>query len=880
MLMLYISLANPLFAQDVVLERVYPNITINNPVDLQHANDGSGRIFVVRQSGIIYVLDDDQTVTTPPVFMNISSRVRSGGERGLLGLAFHPGYAENGFFYVHYTAETNNQLRSVISRFSVDADNPDQGDTDSEFVLLEFDQPYSNHNAGQIAFGPDDGFLYITSGDGGSGGDPDNNAQDRSNLLGTILRIDVDNTQGDLNYSIPSGNPFAGNTDGYREEIYAWGLRNPWRMSFDPETGWLWAADVGQNRVEEINIIENGGNYGWRIMEGSTCFSPSTGCDTTGLILPIWEYTHASGDGRSITGGYVYRGNDYPELQGKYFYSDYVSANMWMLAYDGINEPVNTPLPNPGFAIASFGTDQNGELYAMGHQNGQIYRIKIADAIPLPGTPVLISPEDGVTGRPLELFFAWQAAADAETYRIQIAADPGFGTVDFDIQNITATSVQVGEFEYETTYYWRVRALNETGAGQWSAVRSFTTEDEPVELPDAPELISPADSATGLSVISVNLTWSWVSGADTYEVQLWRTPDFEPSNSVLWVSAMIDTFIPSPGLDYATTYYWRARAENQAGAGEWSAVRSFTTEDAPLEAPEAPLLASPDNAATDLPIDELTFRWFSVEQADNYNLQLASTDDFAPAALLLDMNELSDTTAQAGELEYESTYFWRVRAVNAAGPGEWSIARYFITEDEPLQVPDAPVLVSPTNGAADVDPDIDLEWESVGEAVWYSIQVSKDPDFLQESASSDSLVGLQYSLNALTGLTTYYWRVRAVNMAGPGDWSETWAFTTRQLTSIDSNYSEIPREYELEQNFPNPFNPSTRIRIGVPADAGPVKLEVFDLLGRKVATLVDRSLPAGWQVITFDADNLNSGIYLYRLEAAGQITVKKMMLLK
>jgi hypothetical protein len=663
-----------------------------------------------------------------------------------------------------------------VSRFKVSEDNPDRADADSEEIILEFHQPLTNHNGGQIAFGPD-GYLYIASGDGGGGGDPGNNAQDRTNLLGAILRIDVDNKSEDRNYAIPADNPFAGNNEGFREEIFAYGLRNPWRMSFDPVTGWLWAADVGQNRVEEINIIENGGNYGWKIMEGSSCYSPSSGCDTTGLILPIWEYTHASGDGRSITGGYVYRGADYPELQGKYFYSDYVSANMWMLEYDGINDPVNTPLPNPGFAIASFGTDQDGELYAMGHQNGQIFRIKIADAIPLPGTPVLISPEDGVTGRPLELFFAWQAAADAETYRVQIGADPGFGTVDFDIQNITATSVQVGEFEYETTYYWRVRALNETGAGEWSAVRSFTTVDEPLQVPDAPVLVSPADQSTSLN-IAVNFIW------------------------------------------------------NQAN------------------------------------------------RADTYSFQLAATGDFSAADVIADLSELTDTTASVADLEYESTYYWRVRAVNAAGPGEWSAVRSFTTEDAPLQVPDAPVLVSPTNGAADVDPDIDLEWESVGEAVWYSIQVSKDPDFLQESASSDSLVGLQYSLNALTGLTTYHWRVRAMNSAGSGDWSETWAFTTRQLTSIDGNYSEIPREYELEQNFPNPFNPSTRIRIGVPADAGPVKLEVFDLLGRKVATLVDRSLPAGWQVITFDADNLNSGIYLYRLEAAGQITVKKMMLLK
>jgi glucose/arabinose dehydrogenase len=675
-ILLYTGFLFRLHAQDVVLERIYPNITIVNPVDLQHANDGSGRIFVVSQSGIIHVLDDDQTVTTPPVFMDISSRLVAGGERGLLGLVFHPDYAENGFFYVYYTAESDNQLRSVISRFSVDTQNPGLGDPDSELVLMEFDQPYANHNAGQIAFGPEDGFLYIASGDGGNGGDPENNAQTLSRVLGKILRIDVDSTRGNLNYAIPAGNPFAGNTDGYREEIFAWGFRNPWRMSFDPETGWLWAPDVGQAGREEINIVTNGGNYGWKIMEGSACFIPPVGCDTTGLTLPVWEYTHDSGDGRSITGGYVYRGTDYPQLQGKYFYSDYVSANMWMLEYDGTGEPVNTLLPNPGFSIASFGTGQNGELFAMGHQNGQIYQVKIAGTTPLSGTPVLIAPEDRATGRSLELFFAWQAADNAETYHLQIAADQDFETVDFDIQNITVTSAQVEEFDYETTYFWRVRAVNETGPGEWSAIRSFTTEDEP------------------------------------------------------------------------------------------------------------------------------------------------------------------------------------------------------------LQVPDAPVLVSPENGATDVDADIVLEWEAVDEALWYSVQVSEGQDFDVITASADSLILLQFSPTDLSGQTTYFWRVRTLNLAGPGDWSEIWNFTTRTNTSTGTNYNELPADFELEQNFPNPFNPSTTIRIGIPAGGGAARLEVFDLLGRKVATLVDQTLPAGWQTVTFNAGKLNSGVYIYRLETAGQTTVKKMMLVK
>ncbi len=354
----------------ITVVEAFPNLSFTRPVDLQHSGDNSDRIFVVEQRGVISVFSNDAEVADKSVFLDIESRVKDqGNEEGLLGLAFHPNYENNGYFYVNYTAEDPN--RTVISRFQVSSADQNSADEGSEFVLLEFNQPFSNHNGGQVAFGPD-GYLYIAVGDGGSGGDPQGHGQNRETLLATLLRIDVDNPSGQMNYSIPADNPFAGNQEGYREEIYAYGLRNPWRFSFDTENDRLWTGDVGQNSFEEINIVEKGKNYGWKIMEGFHCFEPSTGCDQEGLELPIWEYDRSQGD-VSITGGFVYRGPTMQELEGLYVYADYVSGRIWTLDHSNLNSPVNNELIKASFPISSFGTDQNNELYLCGF-DGKIYK--------------------------------------------------------------------------------------------------------------------------------------------------------------------------------------------------------------------------------------------------------------------------------------------------------------------------------------------------------------------------------------------------------------------------------------------------------------------------------------------------------------------------
>jgi glucose/arabinose dehydrogenase len=357
-----------LFGQIEIIQ-AFPNLDFDQPVDLQSPADNSNRLFVVEQEGEIYVFENFDSNTIKTQFLDIRDKVIYEGECGLLGLAFHPNYEYNGYFFINYTA--SNPLRTVIARYEVSTDDSNIADELSENIILEIDQLTNNHNGGQIAFGPD-GYLYIGMGDGGGAGDPSNHGQNLETLLGAMLRIDINNTNEEYNYSIPINNPFINNNLGYRDEIYAYGLRNPWRFSFDNINGNCWIADVGQNDYEEIDILEYAGNYGWRIMEGFHCFDPATGCDTSGLILPIYEYDHNVGE--SITGGYVYRGSMLPSLNGLYIFADFVYGDVWSLEYDGGNPPKVSTLGDLGpYSVTSFGVDQQDELYICSF-DGAIYK--------------------------------------------------------------------------------------------------------------------------------------------------------------------------------------------------------------------------------------------------------------------------------------------------------------------------------------------------------------------------------------------------------------------------------------------------------------------------------------------------------------------------
>ena len=348
----------------------FPNLTFERPLDIRTPNDGQNRLFVVEQRGTISWFENDVNVATLNSFLDIRDRVDDRrNEMGLLGLAFHPQYDSNGYFFVNYT--TDNPRRTRISRFTASDDDAGQVSPESEKIIMEVRQPFGNHNGGGIVFGPD-GMLYIGFGDGGSGGDPNEDGQDPTTLLGSIARIDVD-VEDSEPYAIPQDNPFVGTGNGVREEIYAYGLRNPWRFSFDSSTGDLWAGDVGQNAYEEIDIVVAGGNYGWDEREGSHCFEPRTGCQEEGLIDPVWEYPHERGNS-SVTGGLVYHGNELSGLQGKYIYADFSSGRVWSLANAASGDAINEELVRARFGISSFGIDSNRELYICGF-DGKIYKL-------------------------------------------------------------------------------------------------------------------------------------------------------------------------------------------------------------------------------------------------------------------------------------------------------------------------------------------------------------------------------------------------------------------------------------------------------------------------------------------------------------------------
>ena len=357
---------------DLVLVQVTTGLS--EPLGIENAGDGSGRLFILQKSGEVFVFDGSALLPTP--FLDLSAQVATDSERGLLGLAFHPNFSVNGFFYVIYS-DLNGD--SILSRFSVSTD-PNLADASTEVVLLTIPQPFANHNGGQLVFGPD-GFLYVSLGDGGGGGDPQDNGQDLSTLLGTILRLDVD---GGSPFAIPSSNPFVG-TPGARGEIWAYGLRNPWRFSFDRLTGDLFIADVGQNTREEVNVqpaaSPGGENYGWRLMEGSLCFNPSTNCNDGTLTLPVLEYDHSAGD-CSITGGFRYRGSRFPQMDGVYFFGDFCTGRIWGATEDSPGSWSFQELLVTSFLIASFGEDEDGEIYVADFGSGVLHRLVAENPLP------------------------------------------------------------------------------------------------------------------------------------------------------------------------------------------------------------------------------------------------------------------------------------------------------------------------------------------------------------------------------------------------------------------------------------------------------------------------------------------------------------------
>lgn len=471
---LALLIVSALDAQQVRLTPA-PGRPLTQITDIQSPRDGSGRLMLVQMRGQIWIRRNDAVLETP--FLDISSRTAPGGERGLLGMAFPRDFARKQYFYVNYT-----DLRgdTVVSRFRVSASNRDAADASSEQVLLTIDQPFANHNGGQLQFGPD-GFLYIGTGDGGSGGDPHNNGQRTDTLLGKMLRIDVES---DLaQYRVPPSNPFVGNAS-YRPEIWSTGLRNPWRYAFDRATGDLWISDVGQNRAEEVNFqpasSRGGENYGWRLMEGLQCFV--TGCNMAGLTMPVLEY--GRGLGCSVSGGYVYRGARYPALRGMYLYSDFCSGRIWGVRREG-SAWVNRELLNSGRPIATFGEDEDGELFTADYGSGALLRIESSTS-PFFTSASVVNAASNRTGLVAGSLATVYAAGVRETSGIEGAASlplpSTLGGVRITVGGVAAPVLSVSNNNGLEQVNFQV-PFEVAGRDRVSVIVTRNGASDPVELP-------------------------------------------------------------------------------------------------------------------------------------------------------------------------------------------------------------------------------------------------------------------------------------------------------------------------------------------------------------------------------------------------------------
>lgn len=501
----------------------WPNLRFNLPVAMYPAPDNSKRIFVIEQNGRIKVFKDSSVVNTndTTTFLSIRSKMPAtlspGTEAGLLSMAFHPNFNANGYVFINYT--TFNPFVTYVSRFKLSANNPNQLDPLSEKVIISVEQPFSNHNAGTILFGKD-GYLYITMGDGGSGGDPGNRAQNRASLLGKILRIDVDVPEGGPPYAIPPDNPLVGNTQGWRPEIYAWGLRNPWKISQDPEKGTIWIGDVGQGAQEEIDTLRKGANYGWKVMEGTASYSACNGCDTSNYERPILTYGRSLGI--SVTGGHVYRGQELFKLKGAYFYGDYGSRRIWVLKPNSNGTYTNEEILNAGAGLSSFGQDQDGEIYAVRYASnmGRLMQVRCGPATPSLSTPpklnvclgdsiVLVAPD----------------ASDVVGYKWS-----------------TGDTTQRIVIKNQGVYNLQVQTKNAMGCWSFFSRALKVGVFPPPPKPNVPELgICPGEQAQ--FTLNANLNYSWSSNGQGASFSTAQAGNF-------WVQAQ-----DSIGCKSDTTYF-------------------------------------------------------------------------------------------------------------------------------------------------------------------------------------------------------------------------------------------------------------------------------------------------------------------------------------
>jgi hypothetical protein len=488
----------------------------------------------------------------------------------------------------------------------------------------------------------------------------------------------------------------------------------------------------------------------------------------------------------------------------------------------------------------------------------------------IPPAPVLVSPSNEAQNIPTSLTLSWNDAAGAETYQLQVATVSDFSATLANVTGIVNTEYEITGLDNDRTYYWRVRATNQFGDGEWSQVWSFSTL---IGIPSAPVLLTPEHQAIDQPVV---LTFDWEDAdlADTYRLQVSKVSNF--SSTEVNVGNIQQSSYEVTSLEYSTTYYWRVNATNQSGTSAWSSVRSFTTI---IEEPAVPQLTAPaDNA--DAVSTKPNLDWEDAVRVETYRVQVATDSEFDTVVLDVEGLETSSYSVP-DELDEFTLHYWRVNATNIGGTSDWSEVWQFTT-GRAFPVP--PTLVSPANGGTNVTNALML-WNSVETATHYRLQVAKSDDFAEPAVDNASVTNTFYEATNLEQFTQYFWRVRAISDVGAGDWSVTWSFTTGAIVSVERFDDQIPTEFALGQNYPNPFNPTTRIQFALPQDAT-VRLEVYNMLGQRIATLIDGEyfnagiFEAEWNARDDAGHEVSSGLYIYRISAGDYVNMKKMLFTK
>ena len=841
-LVLFVAFIPSHAVAQVALQNAFPNLAFNGPVGLYSPPDSTGRLFVVEQGGTIDVFPNNPSVTSAKTFLDVTDSIVSGGELGLLGLTFHPDFKNNRTFFVYYTV--NNSVSgypyaSIVAKFTVSPANPDSAVRSSQVVLMRINQPFPNHKGGQLVFGPD-GYLYIGLGDGGSGGDPFGNGQNKTVWLGKILRINVDSAEAGLQYAIPADNPFVHDTiTGIKKEIFAYGLRNPWRFSFDPVTDLLWAGDVGQDLWEEVDTIHNGGNYGWNIMEGLHCYNPPSGCDTTGLIMPLHNYQHVNSQ-CSITGGFVYRGSGIPTLYGFYVYADYCAGRIWAFDTRQPASQTNSVLFNTGNAISSFGVDSHRELYFCGYADGKIYKFSTLT----PAAPSLHTPANGQTGLSLNPLLTWTPVPNASAFHLQVATDSLFQSVVISDSTAGDTTKLVGPLAYSTKYYWHVNAANGGGTSAYSSTWNFRTLD-PAPPPPGPALLTPPNLSVNQPSI-LRLSWQHVPTALSYHCQVALDSGF--ASTVVDDTTLVDTFRQVGPLINDTVYYWMVRCRNDAGYWTFSSFFSFRTSASSV-------------------IFQLNRGW-------NMIAVPMVTGDYSTHALY--SNAVSNAFAYVPDTGYVASDTLRT------GVGYW--IRYPDTEN--VSITGLPLSVDSVAVASG--------WNmigSVGGPVAVNAVQSVPPGLVTSQFFG---YGNNYStIDSIRPGKGYWVKVSQAGelfLDATGGSSKMFGVNAARMGPIrvapiselpppapdGKNMAQnVPSAFMCSMAYPNPFNPTTVITYQLPA-ASRVTVKVFNVLGQVVEILKDNDESPGVKQVGWNASSFASGLYFYRLDAVSSGERKKL----